>query len=230
MNNLANLLTGLSLACGFASLIFCLEGHFTFASWAILFSVVFDGVDGQVARRNPTPSEFGKELDSLVDVISFGLVPSVVGYVFLYRSFHLWATLALFLYLCCSVARLAKYNITPKGELKKYFYGLPTTVSGGVLASFILIFRKGGEADSLPFFAPVAFLGICTVLALLMISRIHYLNLEAVMLLLRRNKLLFFLTAGTLIVSFFLHKSGTVIFAYFVIYMLFSPFIAKKIV
>ncbi len=96
-NFLANLLTGSSLLFGFVSIIFSLEGHFTFASWAIILSVVFDGVDGQVARKNPQPSAFGKELDSLVDVVSFGIAPSILGYVFIYQSFHFLATLALLL-------------------------------------------------------------------------------------------------------------------------------------
>ena len=123
MNFLANTLSFLSLAFGFISIIFSLESHFTFSSWAIILSVIFDGLDGQVARRNPVPSEFGKELDSLVDVVSFGIAPSILGYVFVYRNFHFWATLALFGYLVASVMRLAKYNITPKQEMANHFIG-----------------------------------------------------------------------------------------------------------
>jgi len=81
MNYLANFLTVLSLFFGFLSIIFSLESHFTFASWAIILSVIFDGLDGQVARKNPVPSEFGKELDSLADVVSFGIAPSILGYI-----------------------------------------------------------------------------------------------------------------------------------------------------
>lgn len=84
MNLLANFLTGLSLIGGFAAIIYSLEGHFTFACWAIILSVIFDGLDGQIARKNPVPSEFGKELDSLVDVVSFGIAPLILGYVFVY--------------------------------------------------------------------------------------------------------------------------------------------------
>ncbi len=60
MKALANFITMLSLFCGFASIIFAVEGHFTFASWAIILAVIFDGLDGQVARINPGASEFGK--------------------------------------------------------------------------------------------------------------------------------------------------------------------------
>src|SRR3990167_5481174 len=105
MNLLANFLSILSLIFGFVSIIFSLESHFTFASWAIILSVIFDGLDGQIARLNPTLSEFGKQLDSLVDVVSFGVAPSVLGYIFVYRNFYLGATLALFIYLFCSVMR-----------------------------------------------------------------------------------------------------------------------------
>lgn len=221
MNLLANFLTILSLVFGFISLIFSLENHFTFASWAIILSVIFDGLDGQIARRNPLPSEFGKELDSLVDVVSFGIAPSVLGYIFVYRDFYLWATLALFIYLFCSVMRLAKYNITPKEALVNYFYGLPTTASGGFLASFILIYRK---YTRLP--PPFIFLLLVLLLAFLMVSRVKYLNLDG----LKQTfgtKLLLILAIGLISAIFF---PEITIFALFLIYLLFSPFMVRKIV
>ena len=173
MNYLANFLTGLSLISGFASIIFSLERHFTFASWAIILSVIFDGLDGQFARMNPLPSEFGKELDSLVDVVSFGIAPAILGYIFIYHSFYLWAVIVLLVYLVCSVFRLAKYNITPKEKMVNYFIGLPTTISGGVLASFILIYRKYTQLPP-----PVISLFLVLILAFLMISKVKYPNIE----------------------------------------------------
>lgn len=221
MNYLANFLSILSLSFGFVSIIFSLESHFTFASWAIILSVVFDGLDGQVARLNPTPSQFGKELDSLVDVISFGVAPSVLGYIFVYRDFYFWATLALFIYLFCSVMRLAKYNITPKQELVNYFYGLPTTASGGFLAAFILIYRK---YTRLP--PPFTFLLLVLLLAFLMVSRVRYLNLDGLKQILG-NKLLPIL-ALILISGVFLPV--VTIFTLFLIYLILSPFVVRKIV
>lgn len=229
MNFLANLLTFLSLFCGFISIIFSLESHFTFASWAIILSVIFDGLDGQVARLNPVPSGFGKELDSLVDVVSFGIAPSVLGYIFVYQDFYLWAILSLFVYLSCSIIRLAKYNITPKEEMANYFYGLPTTVSGGALASFILIYRKGQDAQ-LPYFMPVVFIAIVLALAFLMVSRVKYLNLDAIKQLLgRRLVLVVSVLAVVFIEAAFLRKAGITVFVFFLIYLIFSPFIAKRI-
>lgn len=230
MNNLANFLTSLSLAFGFVSVVFSLEGHFTFASWAIILSVIFDGLDGQVARRNPTPSEFGKELDSLVDVVSFGIAPAMLGYIFIYREFHFWATLALFVYLTCSVMRLAKYNITPKETLANYFYGLPTTVSGGVLASFVLIYRKGKDISPLPASIPVIFLFVVLLLSYLMVSRIKYLNLDGLkQLFAKKTKALTLLLIILLILAAFLRKAGIFTFSLFSIYLIFFPFLVRKI-
>lgn len=230
MNYLANFLTSLSLVFGFVSIIFSLESHFTFASWAIILSVIFDGLDGQIARRNLVPSEFGKELDSLVDVVSFGIAPSVLGYIFMYRAFYFWATLALFIYLFCSVMRLAKFNITPKEKLANYFYGLPTTVSGGLLASFILIYRKGKDISPLPSSIPIIFLFLVLLLAFLMVSRVRYLNLDGLKELFgRKIKLTVLVLLILLIIAAFLRKAGTAVFSLFLIYLLFSPFMIKRI-
>lgn len=231
MNYLANFLSSLSLFCGFISVIFSLESHFTYASWAIILSVIFDGLDGQIARMNSTPSEFGKELDSLVDVVSFGIAPSLLGYIFVYHIFYPWAILALFIYLICSVMRLAKYNITPNEKLTDYFYGLPTTASGGLLASFILIYRRYTQSPP-----SVLFLLVVLLLSFLMISKIKYPNLDSLKKLLSKNIFLVLATASILIValatfylitSVFLPELG--VFILFVIYLLFSPFTIKLI-
>jgi CDP-diacylglycerol--serine O-phosphatidyltransferase len=230
MNLLANLLTLLSLTCGFVSIIFSLESHFTFACWAIILSVVFDGFDGEIARKNPVPSEFGKELDSLVDVISFGIAPSILGYIFVYRSFYLAATLSLFIYLLAGVMRLAKYNITSKEKLVNYFYGLPTTASGGALASFILIFRKGKDLSPLPGSIPTIFLLLVLLLAMLMVSRVRYLNLNGLKKIFgSKIRLVVSLLIIAVISAASFRKAGTVIFSLFLLYLLFSPFAVKRL-
>ena len=236
--DLANLLSILSLFCGFISVIFSLEKHFTFAAWAIILSAVFDGLDGQVARLNSVPSEFGKELDSLVDVVAFGIAPSILGYVFIYKEFQALATLSLFIYLACSVWRLAKYNITPKGEMPFNFIGLPTTASGGMLASFVLIYRK--QEDMLipqfvpkilsPEFTPLIFFLLVSILALLMISRVPYLNLDGLKKMFGKKIpiIAFFLFAVVVACGIF-SKAGVIMFSYFLIYLLFSPFVVKRL-
>jgi len=232
---LANCLTGISLFCGSLSIIFSLEGHFTFAAWAIILSVIFDGLDGQVARRNSSSSEFGKELDSLVDVVSFGIAPAMLGYIFVYGQYRVSGALVLFIYLACSVFRLAKYNITTKEKTANYFMGLPTTVSGGVLASFILMFRKQDQGFC-KFFAsltsaqcfPIIFLLIMLVLAFLMVSKIKYLNLDGLRLFMgEKTKFLVSIIILILAIAIIFNKAGIVLFLSFLIYLIFSPFVVK---
>ena len=192
--------------------------------------MLFDGLDGQVARRNPVPSEFGKELDSLVDVVSFGIAPSLLGYIFVYRDFHFLATGAgvLFIYLFCSVKRLAKYNVTPKEKMANFFNGLPTTVSGGTLASFVLIYRKKG-IEILPRYVPVFFIIMVFILAMLMISHIKYLNLDGMKEVLKRKKFLIILVLIFAVVeSAIFKKAGITIFICFLIYLFFSPVVVKR--
>jgi CDP-diacylglycerol--serine O-phosphatidyltransferase len=229
VNYYANLLTYTTLALGFISIIFSLREHFTFACWAIIIAGIFDGLDGQVARRNPIPSEFGKQLDSLVDVIAFAVAPTVLGYAFLYHKFYLGAMLALFIYLSCSVARLAKYNLTPREQMRYYFYGLPTTVSGAVLASFILIYRRRQDIIS-AYFIPLVFIGAVLVLSFLMVSQARYFNLDGLKKLLgRKIGFTVLILAAIFILAVFLRRSGIFIFTLFLIYLLFSPFVVKKL-
>ncbi|MCX5696696.1 MAG: CDP-diacylglycerol--serine O-phosphatidyltransferase [Candidatus Omnitrophica bacterium] len=219
MNLLANLLTSLSLLCGFASVVFSLERNFTFASWAIVFAVVFDGLDGPAARLNQGSSEFGKQFDSLVDAVVFGIAPSILGYTFVYKDFHIFATLALFMYLAASVVRLARYNLTPSDKMATYFYGLPTTVSGGLLASFILICLKYNQVPS-----PILFLSLVLFLAFLMVSNARYLNLYGLRLVLDKFVGVF-LVFALLAVIFF---PQAVLFLFFSLYIILSPFVATK--
>jgi len=229
MNYLANLLTVLSLVSGFTSIIFSLEKQFTFACWAIILSVIFDGLDGQIARRNPIPNEFGKELDSLVDVVSFGIAPSILGYIFIYRDFYILATLALFIYLFCSVMRLAKYNITPKEKLANYFYGLPTTVSGGMLASFVLIFRNKHTGLILGYI-PLIFLLVVLSLAFLMVSRVKYLNLDGLKEIFAKHvKAVVLLAVAIFLLAASFKKVGITLFIFFLIYLVFSPLVVERL-
>lgn len=232
MNLLANILTILSLGCGFVSIIFSLEGHFTFACWAIIISVISDGLDGQVARRNPIPSEFGKELDSLADVVSFGIAPASMGYFFIYSHFNFTATLTLFMYLISSVLRLAKYNVTPKEQLKTSFLGLPTTASGGILASFILVYKRYTQMPPPALFFQILVLA----LAFLMVSKVPYPNLDGLRHLLTRNRLfileiIFIPLIAVLVFFLFTHTilPELIVFAFFAIYLLFSPFVVKSL-
>jgi len=227
MSQLANFLTILSLFCGFLSVLLSSAGQFTFSAYAIILSVVLDGFDGQVARKTQASSEFGKELDSLVDVVSFGIAPVFLGYIFIYNEFYFLAVGALFIYLLCAVIRLARFNITAETPYHNYFTGLPTTVSGGMLASFVLIYRR---EETQPVFINVFFVWLVLLLAYLMVSRVGYLSLDGL------KKMLGNILKPVLL-SFFIifclalyrDKVGITLFSIFLIYLIFSPFVVKRL-
>jgi CDP-diacylglycerol--serine O-phosphatidyltransferase len=225
---MANLLTGLSLFCGFFSIILFLGGHFTFSSYAIMISVVLDGLDGQIARKNKISSDFGKEFDSLVDVVSFGIAPVLLGYTFLYNHFHLLAIAGLFIYLLSAVIRLVRYNITKYTE-GNCFTGLPTTVAGGMLASFVLIY-SGKEEAVLPKLVPLTFILLVLLLSFLMVSRVRYFNLDGLQQLFegRLREVILFLFI-ILSLALYWDKIGIVLFCIFLIYLIFSPFVVKRL-
>lgn len=227
MSQLANILTILSLFFGFISIILSLSGKLNFAAYSIILSACLDGFDGHVARSRKTSGEFGRELDSLVDVVSFGIAPALLGYIFVYDKIYLFAILVLFIYLVCAVIRLARYNIAPQGTQDVYFHGLPTTVSGGLLASFVLIYNKAGIRTGN---ISMLFTFLVLLLALLMISSVRYLNLKGLrQALANRLKLMFFSLVLIMLFALYTNKIGTFLFLLILIYLIFSPFVVKRI-
>lgn len=229
MNFLANIVTGLNLFSGFLAIIFSLERHFTLAGWAILLSLVFDGLDGQIARINPVPSQFGKQMDSLVDVVSFGISPLILTFVFLYDKLHLKTVPFLFCYLICSIIRLAKYNTAPKEKINNSFSGLPITAGGGLIASFIL-FSNGLNIE------PVrALIVLVLVISFMMVMfGARYPNLNALTKLFNYNKPVFaaivLLSFSGSVISYIftsLFLPEAVILVFLLIYLIFSPFMLK---
>lgn len=232
MNILANIITGLNLFSGFLAIIFSLERHFSLAGWAILLSLFFDGLDGQIARINPASSQFGKQMDSLVDVVSFGTAPLILTFVFLYDDLHLRTIPFLFCYLICGIIRLAKYNIAPKEKIINSFSGLPITVSGGLIASFI-IFLNGLKIEPCDL-SRVLMIWVLFISFLMILFNVRYPNLNGITRLFKCNKAVFvtiILLSLSGPVMFFVHSSlffpETVILAFLLIYLIFSPFMLK---
>ncbi len=220
MNNLANLFTCLNLLCGFASIIFSLENRVILAAWAIIVSVILDGIDGWLARGNSVANELGKELDSMADLVAFGVAPAVLGYVFISEGAYFVTTFVLFIYLTCSMFRLAKYNITPKGKLADYFYGLPITLSGGIIAAVVLVHLKH-------IFIPVKgiFLSLILVLSFLMASNIKYLNLSGLKRIIGEKKSIYFII--TMLIGLIIVPE-VIIFLLFAFYLTATPTFSKK--
>lgn len=152
-----NIVTLANLFFGIISLVFTMENSFPFAAYTILCSVVLDGMDGRVARRLEASSSFGKELDSLADLVSFGVAPAILVYAKVlnvpYGKFGLAVAIAFAL---CGAIRLARFNVM---NITTHFVGVPITVAGGLLALFTLLGL-----------APLFYLITTIVLAFLMVS------------------------------------------------------------
>ncbi|MFQ5482205.1 MAG: CDP-diacylglycerol--serine O-phosphatidyltransferase [Nitrospinaceae bacterium] len=167
---LPSLLTTASVFCGFYALIAAMNDKFYAAAVAIVAAIVFDGLDGRVARLTKTVSAFGVQYDSLADVISFGVAPAVLVYIWVLKPFGRLGWMAAFLYLLCGALRLARFNVTKPDIRGNQFIGLPIPAAAGVLASIIIAFEDllGTRLD------PMVMVGVVYLLALLMVSNLQY--------------------------------------------------------
>lgn len=175
---LPNLFTTAALFSGFFAIIAASQGRFEAACVAIFIAAVLDGLDGRVARMTNTQSEFGVQYDSLADLISFGMAPSLVMYHWaLYSMKFDGATLGkigwlgAFLYAACAALRLARFNSQVGTVDKRWFIGLPSPSAAGLMASFVWTLHDlGWSGEELRYAA----LAITTVSGLLMVSRFRY--------------------------------------------------------
>jgi len=172
---LPNLITTGSIFCGFYSVIHSIQGAFIHAAWALVVATVFDVLDGRVARLTNTQSEFGGQYDSLSDLISFGLAPAVLAYLWGLEYFGRLGWLAAFLYVVCAALRLARFNVQAGTKEKDYFQGLPSPAGAFVIIGTVLFDQQFGGEGTLAFFpAKIGFLAITFAVALLMVSGFRY--------------------------------------------------------
>ncbi len=137
---LPNLITLSSMFAGFYSIIASLNSDYEMAAWAIMIASVFDVLDGWVARMTHTATRFGIEIDSLADVISFGVAPGVLVYTWTLSSFGRVGWLGSFFLVACAALRLARFNVQMGGAEKKHFTGLPTPASAIVIATTVVAY------------------------------------------------------------------------------------------
>ncbi|HSB32948.1 MAG TPA: CDP-diacylglycerol--serine O-phosphatidyltransferase, partial [Nitrospirota bacterium] len=139
---LPNLITLSSMFAGFYSVVASFNGDFERAAWAILIASIFDVLDGWVARVTHTATRFGIEMDSLADVISFGVAPGILAYTWTLSSFGKIGWLGSFFLVACAALRLARFNVQMGSAEKKHFTGLPTPASALVIATTVLAYEE----------------------------------------------------------------------------------------
>jgi CDP-diacylglycerol---serine O-phosphatidyltransferase len=159
-----------NLLCGYIAALRSLQGRFEEAAIALFVAALLDRIDGWVARLTGTTSAFGVELDSLADVISFGMAPALLAYTWGLSGLPKPSTVAPFLYLAAGTMRLARFNIQAPAIDKRYFVGLPIPAAACVLAACVFYAPERIE-DPLTGWL---ILGLLLCLAGLMVSKVRY--------------------------------------------------------
>ena len=165
-----------NLFFGFWSIVSSTRGNFLWAGWFILFAGILDGLDGRVARLSKTNSRFGAELDSLVDVVSFGVAPALLMYHLEFARGGNFAWVICYLYVVAAALRLARFNVMVGSGPSGWFTGLPSPAAGGTLAVFYPFSQTAFYDRSLAYLdLQDRFLGVLViVIAVLMVSSVKY--------------------------------------------------------
>ncbi|WP_397474286.1 CDP-diacylglycerol--serine O-phosphatidyltransferase [Pusillimonas sp.] len=136
---LPNVFTTANLFAGFYAVVQAINGRFEIAAIAIFVAMIFDGMDGRVARLTNTQSAFGEQYDSLSDMTSFGIAPALVMYQWVLQDLGRWGWLAAFIYVVGAALRLARFNTNIAVVDKRFFQGLPSPAAAALLAGFIWV-------------------------------------------------------------------------------------------
>lgn len=210
---LPNLLTTTNMFFGFMSIIFAIRGEYSFGSYAIVAAAVFDLLDGRVARMTDTTSAFGAQYDSLCDLISFGMAPALIMYLWALQPFGRVGWLASFVFVACGALRLARFNVQDADE-KSHFQGLPIPMAAGIVASSVLCF-KDLEVDASRNWL---LLFMTFMLGLTMVSQFRYKSFKDMNL--KKKQPFTYLVAGVLVIILVAMRPEVMLFVLFFSYAL----------
>lgn len=206
-----------NIFCGYLSIDQAVHHRFDTAAMLLFLAGILDGLDGRVARLTGTTSAFGEQLDSLADVISFGLAPAFLVYLWALSDFGRLGLMVSFLFVVCGACRLARFNVQVHVVDKRYFVGLPIPSAAGALVGLIWILP-----DPLPTIEEKAvFLAVTIILSWLMISTLRYRSFKDVDLKSRRPSFLVPLFALVFVLLAVLQEKGLT--ALLVCYALSAP-------
>jgi len=174
---LPNSLTLCGMFCGFFAILSAINGNYLYAAWAIILANVFDGLDGWIARLTNTTTRFGIELDSLSDLVAFGVAPSVMMFKWSLMPFNRLGWAVAFLFVACGALRLARFNVQTGAPGSKAFKGMPIPAAATVLASIVIFYYEfwTGQPGK-----NIFLLVITVLLSLLMVSTLRYHGLKEI--------------------------------------------------
>jgi CDP-diacylglycerol--serine O-phosphatidyltransferase len=216
---LPNLFTTGGLFCGFYAVVATLREDYLIAAIAVLVAMIFDALDGRIARLTHTSSSFGVQYDSLSDLIAFGVAPGVLAYRWALEPWGAWGWLAAALYVTCGALRLARFNVQVDVVDKDNFVGLPIPAAAAVVAATILLYYfLGGEGATNKH---LTLLLLIYALAGLMVSTIPYYSFKGLKL--RRRQPFSLLIAGIIMIQLTIAAPQIMLFSLFSLYALSGP-------
>lgn len=212
---LPNFFTASSIFIGMYSMISALKGNFAFAAWMILLSLIFDGLDGRVARLTNTSSRFGVEFDSLADIVAFGVAPALLIYLYVGNDYGRFGILVSALFVIFGAIRLARFNVMTAKLEPSVFIGVPIPTAAVFAAVLVLLYQKYPRLQADGWFILAAAL----ISALLMVSNIRYpsfkkINVHAMDV----KRYLVFLLVGASLVFLFPIEAVTLLFTLYILY------------
>ena len=217
---LPNLFTTGAMFSGFYAVTSAINGHFETAAIAIFVAMILDGLDGRVARMTNTQSEFGVQYDSLSDMVSFGVAPGLVMYLWVLSTLGKFGLFAAFVHTAGGALRLARFNTQVTTADKRYFQGLPSPAAAAIIAGFIWICVEYQYAmEPLKYLA--ALLTITT--GLLMVSNFRYSSFKEIDL---KGKVPFVVAISVMLaVAFVMAQPQLMLFLLFLAYAASGPIV-----
>jgi len=214
-----SLFTAGNIMCGFFSVLSTFNGDYVRAALFIIFAHILDGVDGYAARLTKTTSQFGVELDSLADVVSFGVAPAILVFYWALVPWGNWGWLAACTYVVCGALRLARFNVQARGVPKGHFVGLPIPAAAEMIVSTVLLYYYLG-GDGAPN-KQITLLLVIYGLALLMVSGFPYFSPKNTDL--RKRFPIWTFIFGIFLITLFVEVPQVMFFTSFLLYTLSGP-------
>lgn len=214
-----SLFTAGNIMCGFFSILSTFSGDYVQAGLFIIFANLLDVVDGYAARLTKTTSQFGVELDSLADVVSFGLAPAILVYYWALVPWGNWGWLAACTYVVCGALRLARFNVQARGAPRGHFVGLPIPAAAEMIVSTVLLYYYLG-GDGAPN-KQITLLLVIYGLALLMVSGFPFFSPKNTDL--RKRFPVWTFVLGIFLITLFVEAPQVMFFTSFLLYTLSGP-------
>lgn len=217
---LPNFFTASSIFAGIYSIISAVEGHFVLAAWMVLLSLVFDGLDGRVARMTNTCSQFGVEFDSLADIIAFGAAPAMLIYLYAGMDFGRFGIMTSALFVIFGGIRLARFNVMTGESEPSVFIGVPIPTAAVFVSILVLLFEKYHILAEYKLLILISAL----IVAVLMVSNIRYPSFKKVDMDKKHMRRVFVAIVAVAMIVFIYPTEGFALF--FILYILYGPILS----